>query len=489
MTPSIARTYPRCGLVPSRAQLTFAKACLGEPLANAELAIWRECTGRVEYPFGLKPEEADGLCGRKSGKTEYIASPIIIHRAVTDVDGPGVYLLVSPSKSDQARIGWQAINRQLQRGFRDLIADVQEADARVLLHNGNAIKIASANFRTLRGPKYKVVVVDESCFYYSDNPEEGGSNPLPYILDSIVRGMVATAHPLLLLLSTPWTKSGVMYEHFRDRDATPGRIVWRAPTLTMNPYANCELMERHRRDRGENFYKREYLAEFSEDSFAYIESADVDAAIAAGTSCFPPTPNVRYCMGLDPGRRRDHFGCAVAHRDGDTIVVDWCKEWKPGLFGLKYADVLPQIWATARQYHIHKIASDQTDFGGLEASIPTVNGVAEFEMERVMTGGQSGAELSDVTHALFASRKLVLPDQSGLAEEFKRLADYLTQGGARDIRAKRGHDDRSRAVMLAVFQAFKQPQARFHTPEVWEIPVGVDRDTGDDEDRWFHKIN
>jgi hypothetical protein len=456
---SITETYRRIGLRPSVGQLAFAKSVLSEPLCLDEQEVRQLCSGRQDCPQG-QFQEVTGLIGRKGGKTEYVAAPLLVHRACTDEDDPGTYLLVAPSKSDQARLGWEAINRQLERGFPNLIADVQEASGRIVLHNGNDIKIASANFRFLRGPKYKVVIIDEACFFVSDTPEDGGANPLPFILDSVVGGMVATANPLLLLLSTPWNKSGVVWEHFRDRDANPDRLLWRASTLLMNPSANGQLMERHRKDRGENFYRREYLAEFSEDAIAYIEWADIDAAIA-GVPFFPPKPGVRYCMGLDPGRKRDHFGAAVAHKESDnTVIVDWCAEWKPGLFGLKYANILPQIWQRAREYGAPKIASDQIEFGGIEASIPNVNGVPEFQMERVMTGGQSGAELADVTRALFAQHKLVLPNEPGLADEFKRLADYLTQGGGRDIRAKRGHDDRSRAVMLAVYQAFKRPQAR-----------------------------
>ena len=171
------------------------------------------------------------------------------------------------------------------------------------------------------------------AFSSPTRPMMVGANPLPFILDSVVGGMVATANPLLLLASTPWNKSGVMWEHHRDRDATPDRLVWRAPTLAMNPHANRALMERHRKDRGENFYRREYLAEFSEDAIAYIEAADIDAAMA-GVAVFPARAGVRYHMGLDPGRKRDHFGAAVAHRDGDGLTVDWCAEWKPGLLGL-----------------------------------------------------------------------------------------------------------------------------------------------------------
>jgi hypothetical protein len=450
---SIANTYARCGIVPYPAQLTFAKAACGELLTPEELAIWRECSGRADAPTS-PPYEIDLIAGRKSGKTELILAPLVVHRAVTDTDAPGTYQIIAPSLSDQARIAWNAIIRMLERGFPNLIAAVKEGEGRVYLHSGNIIAIDNSNFRHLRGPKYKFGGVDEGCFFTSDDPALGFANPLEYVLDSIVGGMVSSAQPQLVLASTAWTKSGIMWTHLTERES---RFVFQAPTLLMNPSANRDLMEKHRKDRGENFFRREYLAEFSEDSFAFIESSDVDLAICQSMPVFPAAKEHRYSMGLDPARARDHFGCAIAHKEQDVIVVDWCKEWKPGICGLRYADILPEIWQKAREYRIREIASDQVDFGGLQASIPLRNGVEEFHLTRIMTGGQAGAELSDTTRALFANHKLLLPNQPGLGDEFKRLADFLTQGGSRDVRAKRGHDDRSRACMLAIFQAFTAP--------------------------------
>jgi hypothetical protein len=469
----ISETFRALGLAPSVAQLALAKLAVGEPLDADEAGAALESTGRADLPeTGF--QEVTAICGRKSGKPEYLGVPLLIHRAVTDGDAPGTYLLVAPSKSDQAALGWAAIARGIERGFPKLVADIREGDGKVVLYNGNELKIQSGNWRYLRGPKYKVVAVDEACFFTSDDPEIGFANPLEYILDSVAGGMIATVNPLLMLLSTPWIRDGVVWSQYRDREATPERLVWRAATLTMNPYANKELMERHRKDRGENFYRREYLAEFSEDATAFLDPADVDAAVAPQEFFPPGRPNVRCAMALDPGRKRDHFGAAIGHREGDAVVVDWCAEWKPSIFsGLKYAEILPLIWAKAREYRVRVIASDQIDFGGIEASIPVVNGRPEFRMERVMTGGQSGAEMCDVTRALLANRKLILPNQPGLADEFKRLGDYMTAGGARDVRAKRGPDDRSRAVMLAVHQAYLEPQPREPYVEVISFPVGL----------------
>jgi hypothetical protein len=464
---SISETMRRCGLTPSVAQLAFCKSVLGEPLDAAELECWQVGTGRTDYPQ-TPFTEADLRAGRKAGKTQYVIAPLIIHRACVDVDGPGVYLVVAPSKSDQAHAAWSSISQQLQRGYPGLIAEMQESAGSLRLHSGNEIRIASANFRTLRGPRYKVVCCDEANFHYSDSPDEGGANPLEFILDAVSGGMITTRSPLLLLASTPWIKSGTMYQHWLDRDANPDRLVWHSPTLRMNPFANRELMERHRRDRGQAFYSREYEAEWGDAVLAWVDPGDVDLAVAQSMPVFPPRPEHHYVLALDPGRVRDFFGAAVAHREQDVVVVDWAKEWRPGIFGLRYSDVLPQIWEIARSYRVREIFSDQVDFGGISAAVPLVNGVEEFRLTRIMTGGQAGAELSDTTRALFANHKLLLPNQPGLADEFKRLADYLGQGGARDVRARKGHDDRSRACMLAIHQAFTAPH--LHAPLFTYVP-------------------
>jgi hypothetical protein len=345
---NIAQTYASIGVAPSPAQLALSQTIIGEECSGDGREIRRLCSGRDDIP-ALPFQEVTGIIGRKGGKTERIAAPILIHRAATDEDEPGVYLLCAPSRGDQAVLGWQAVVNQMEWGFPNLIAEVKESDGRVLLRNGNVIRIQSANFRSLRGPKYKVVVVDEACFFTSDDPELGFANPLEYVLDSVAGGMIATANPLLLLLSTPWVKDGVVWQQYRDRDANPDRLVWQSSTLVMNPFANQALMEKHRRDRGEAFYQREYMARFSEDTTAFIDSADVDAAIS-DVPFFVAKQGVRYVLGLDPGRRRDHFGAAIAHREGERIVIDWAVEWKPSLLsGLKYADILPQVWRKARR--------------------------------------------------------------------------------------------------------------------------------------------
>ena len=102
---SIADTYRRIGLAPSAAQLACAKAILGEPLTDDEDEIGVRVHGPP--PIGHAARRIRPARREKSGKTEYVAAPILVDCAIPtmDDDTPGTYLLVSPSKSDQATSG------------------------------------------------------------------------------------------------------------------------------------------------------------------------------------------------------------------------------------------------------------------------------------------------------------------------------------------------------------------------------------------------
>src|SRR2546426_12399134 len=68
------------GLSISPAQEVLLRAIYGLPLADDQLAIFQECTGRAVYhgqPFG----EVVVIAGARSGKDSRIAAPIAIYEA------------------------------------------------------------------------------------------------------------------------------------------------------------------------------------------------------------------------------------------------------------------------------------------------------------------------------------------------------------------------------------------------------------------------
>lgn len=99
------------------------------------------------------------------------------------------------------------------------------------------------------------------------------------------RGMLGFPAPRPVEISAPYMRSGVLWEDFRKGwgQDNPDLLIWRAPSLLMNPTLTPERLERERRlDPGR--FTREYEAEASEDFEAFLPSAWVDAAVIPGTT-------------------------------------------------------------------------------------------------------------------------------------------------------------------------------------------------------------
>ena len=87
--------------------------------------------------------------------------------------------------------------------------------------------------RSLRGWSIPVAVLDELAFFRL----EGAADSDVEIQASIRRGMINFPSTKLIKISTPYAKSGVLFDDFRRAygHENPDLLVWRAPSLLMNP--------------------------------------------------------------------------------------------------------------------------------------------------------------------------------------------------------------------------------------------------------------
>ena len=108
------------------AWFAFEKALFGHPMDAAELAIYQECTGRVEAP-AAPAREAALICGRRAGKSRIIATTAVYLAAFIDWTpylAPGERATISVIAADrkQARLDWSqgkvgfAMNRRTKGG-------------------------------------------------------------------------------------------------------------------------------------------------------------------------------------------------------------------------------------------------------------------------------------------------------------------------------------------------------------------------------------
>jgi hypothetical protein len=121
--------------------------------------------------------------------------------------------------------------------------------------------------------------MDEVAFFRL----EGSSDSDVEVQTSIRWGGINFPQTTLVKISTPYMKSGILYDDFKNGYGVdnPDLLVWRAPSALMNPSLTPERLARERRLDPARF-SREYEAEFTDDLAAFLPSAWVDEAVKIG---------------------------------------------------------------------------------------------------------------------------------------------------------------------------------------------------------------
>jgi hypothetical protein len=162
---------------------------------------------------------------------------------------------------------------------------------------------------------------------------------------------------MLLAISSPYSRSGIMFENFKEhfgRDDS-GALVWRAPTVVMNPTISQEYIDKEL-EKDPEAARAEWLAEFRKDVSSFlplewIQDAVIDGRYELGSAGFT------YRAFTDPsGGAGDAFTLAIGHSEGDKLVLDVLKSVKPPFNPHKvvkdYADIL-------KEYGLTKVKGDR----------------------------------------------------------------------------------------------------------------------------------
>ena len=99
------------------------------------------------------------------------------------------------------------------------------------------------------------------------------------------------------------------------------------------------------------------MAEWREDLASYIDRALIEAAVDAGVVVRPRVPNVTYHAFCDPsGGSADSMASAIAHREGETIILD-CLVERPAPFNP--AVVTGEMTKTLHEYGLTQCRGDR----------------------------------------------------------------------------------------------------------------------------------
>ncbi len=412
--------------------------------------LFRECTGLVKPPAGAA-RESFVICGRRSGKS-YI-SAVIASFLAAFVDwrhhlSPGErgWIFVVANDKAQAGIIKAYISGIFQR-VKCLKSLVEKETVETLeLQNGVNIAVKTASFRSLRGYTVLCAILEEIAFWRS----EESANPDKEILTAVRPALATIPESLLLGISTPYSRAGVLFDMFRAYYGKPGGpLIWKAPTKTMNPTIDKRLIENALKEDPQAA-AAEWEAEWRQDIEAFITQELVEAVTAQGRFELPRLKGVQYHAFADPsGGRQDSFTLGISHRESSgKIVLDVLRERRPPF---QPKAVVSEYSELMKSFGLSSVTADRYA-GEWVTSAFRENGIT------VKPAELSASEIYLNFLPLISNGTVELLDVKRLAGQLTGLERRARSGG-KDLVAHYpgGHDDLANAAAGATVAASIRP--------------------------------
>lgn len=427
-------------------------ALYGLPLSDAQHELAGQCVGGAWRP-GVEYREAAFICGRRSGKSDKLAANVALYEAFfrdhnLSAGETGIVLLLAQNMR-QAKVVRGYIEGKIRKS-PVLSRHVMATRAHELeLDNRITIAIHPASLRSIRGLSVVCCVCDEIAFWWT---EDGYANPDVEVLRAVRPAMATFPHGKLLMVSSPYTMNGALWDTWQRRDTDPDTLVWRAPTALMNPTVSASFLAREQKRDAEN-YRREYEAEFTEAVSGFLSAAAIAACVAEGRTEMAPQDDTYYCAAIDAAYKGDQFTLAIAHHDHDrrVVVIDLLHGWQGSRKApLRLADVMPQLKAICERYRVYTVLGDQFGAEPLKDAFQRHSLTLE---ERTFTN-QSKADIYATLRSRIQDGTIELLEHEPSLRELRALElENLPGGGIHIGHPRHGHDDFADAMALAVSEA------------------------------------
>lgn len=311
----------------------FLCALFALPMTDQQQGIYAHHTQRQRLPT-TPFREAWVVCGRRAGKSR-IAALIAVFlgacKQYTHCLAPGEIATVMVLAADKRQA------RVIFRYCRALIVEtpalramlVKETQETLTLSNNVAIEIHVANFRSVRGYSAAAILADEIAFW---PPSEAAFSDQATV-DALRPALTTIEGSLLLGLSSPHARRGVLFEQFKryhGRDDAPV-LTWKGTSQEMNANIGDRVIQAAM-EADEAVARAEYLAEFRSDVESFISREQVEAVVMPGRRLLPPVKGFQYRAHLDAagGSGADSATGAIAHCDErGRAVLDVVLERRP----------------------------------------------------------------------------------------------------------------------------------------------------------------
>lgn len=435
------------------------KALFGLPLDAGELAIFRELTGRDEAPTETA-EEAWFCVGRRGGKdvkaasiATYLATigaELYGYRARLTRGERGVVQVLAVDR-DQAKVCLDYTKAFFEQPMLAKLVKRITADS-IELTNSLAVEITTNDKRRVRGRTVVAAVFDEVAHWRSD----ATANPDEDVYQAVKPAMATMPGAMLIGISSPYARRGLLWRKYSDHYGKSGGVlVVKAPTWRMNPTVPRDgkvISDAYAGDP--SWAMAEYGAEFRSDIEAFMSREAVEACIETNVRERQPQRQWRYTAFCDPsGGSADSMTLGIAHREGDTAVLDATREIRPPFSPEAVVDEFAELM---KRYRISKVHGDR--YGGeWVASAFRKAGIHYQASEK------SKSDLYKDLLPAINSRACDLLDDPRLIAQLTLLERRLTRGGKDSIDHPPGaHDDVANAaagalVLAATASAQRKP--------------------------------
>jgi hypothetical protein len=418
------------------------KAAFGLALNEEEAKTFSSVAGNRKPP-STRVRELWAIVGRRGGKSRMAAAVAVylsLFRKYNLAKGERGIVLVLAASQAQTRTVFSFIKGFLETSavLAKEIANITTTE--ITLRNGIVLAVHSNSFRTVRGRTLVGAVFDEVAFWRDESSAVPDVEMYRAVLPSL-----ATTNGMLVGISTPYRKLGLLHQKFREHfGQNDDRVlVVQGSTQQFNPsLSDAEIEAQSSADPTAAL--SEWLAEFRTDVSSYLDDSSIEAAIEYSRPLeIPPAGrDVYYKAFTDPsgGTGHDSYTLAIGHKengDNGRFIIDVIKGC--GLVR-DPMNTTEEYSALLREYGISEVTGDFYSAGWVE------NAWSKFGV-RYIRSALSKSDIYLEVIPLFTRDLVRLPEHPKLLRELRLLERHTHRSGKDTVdHGRSGHDDHANAV-------------------------------------------
>ena len=417
------------------------KAGFAVPMSREELELFRSVAERD--PPRSRVRELWVIAGRRSGKDSIASAIAAWFSSLVPYEGlrPGeaANVLCLAVDRAQAKIVLRYTKSMFDR-IELLQGLVQREHAEgAELSTGAELNVIASNFRTVRGRSIACAILDEIAFWRDEN----SYSPDVETYSALVPGLATIPGAMLVGISSPYRRGGLLYQKWRDHYGKPDDdvLVIRAPSRVLNPTLDQRIID-DAMGRDPAVARAEWLAEWRDDIATFLNRELIESAVDNGVTVRPPVPGVSYRAFCDPsGGMSNSFTCGIAHAEGEIAVLD-CLLEIPAPFNPTTAT--GDVARTLKSYELSEVVGDRY------AARWIVDAFSKHSVRYTHSERDRSAIYADAL-PLFTSGRVRLLDNRKLVAQIAGLERRTASFGRDRIdHPAGGHDDLSNSAAGAL---------------------------------------